>query len=168
MTHTLSPDQTSRSLASAHPGTEMSHRPARPLTVVLAVVGVAVVAGAVNVAVSRLALLAGASATFGALRVSMIIPATLVGVLIATAGWLIIRARARRSSAILRIAVPVALVASFTPDLTVLLTHALPGVTTVGIAALMFMHVVIVAIAVPVLARVAPTRCGPESVRTNA
>jgi hypothetical protein len=75
--------------------------------------------------------------------------ATLVGVLVGTAGWAMIR---RRS--VLRIAVPVALVVSFVPDCLILLG----GATLLNVVGLMLMHIVVAAATVAALSRALPAR----------
>jgi hypothetical protein len=77
---------------------------------------------------------------------------TVVGVLVGTAGWVLVRRFARRPRAALRVLVPVAFVLSLVPDLALLAG----GTSVANVAGLMLMHVVLVGVLVPVLARVLP------------
>jgi hypothetical protein len=54
--------------------------------------------------------------------------------------------------------VPVLAVMSFVPDTVLAITGFIPGTTLTGVVALMLMHLVVVAIAVPLCARLAPVR----------
>jgi uncharacterized protein DUF6069 len=77
---------------------------------------------------------------------------TVAGVLLATAGWALVRRFARRPRAVLRVLVPVVLVLSLVPDLALLAG----GTSVANVVGLMLMHVVVAAALVPVLARVLP------------
>ena len=77
---------------------------------------------------------------------------TVAGVLLATAGWTLVRRFAGRPRAVLRVLVPVVLVLSLVPDLALLAG----GTSVANVVGLMLMHVVVAAVLVPVLARVLP------------
>ncbi len=79
-------------------------------------------------------------------------PLTVVGVLVGTAGWALVRRFARRPRAVLRVLVPVVVVLSFGADLGLMAG----GTTLLNAVGLMLMHVVVAAALVPALARVLP------------
>jgi hypothetical protein len=118
----------------------------------------ALVALAANAVIAMVALAAGASSAFSPLLVFVYGPFTVVGLLAAYAGWRIVRGRARSPRRVLRVLVPVLAVLSFVPDTVLAFTGFIPGTTLTGVVALMLMHLVVVAIAVPVSARLAPVR----------
>jgi hypothetical protein len=66
--------------------------------------------------------------------------------------------RARRPAAVLRILVPVLTVLSFAPDTILAVTRFIPGTSSVAVIGLVLMHLVVVAVAVPICARLAPVR----------
>jgi uncharacterized protein DUF6069 len=113
-----------------------------------------VIAGAANFGVSVIAHAAGASSEFMALNPPVLIAFTVVGMLIGAVGWNLVRTKANRPNAVLRVLVPVVLVVSFVPDL--LLAGKLPGSTTGGVVALMAMHLLVFIVAVPAFIRVLP------------
>jgi Family of unknown function (DUF6069) len=124
--------------------------------VVLAVA--AVVAVLANSVIAFAAIAAGASAGFSPLVAYVYGPFTVVGLLAAYVGWRIIRRRAHRPATVLRVLVPVLSVLSFVPDTLLALTGFIPGTSVTAVVALVIMHLVVVAIAVPVSARLAPLR----------
>ncbi len=69
-----------------------------------------------------------------------------------------VRRRARRPAVVLRVLVPVLTVLSFTPDTILALTGFIPGTSLTAVLALALMHLVVVALAVSVSARLAPVR----------
>ncbi len=129
----------------------------RARTVVVLVVAI-VVAILVNSVIAIVAHAAGASADFSPLLVYVYAPFTLIGFLAAYAGWRIVRRRARRPAVVLRVLVPVLTVLSFTPDTILALTGFIPGTSLTAVLALALMHLVVVALAVSVSARLAPVR----------
>lgn len=129
-----------------------------PARVVLGLLTAVVLAGLLNAGVAMLGHALGVSADFGPFRPTSYLPATVIGVAVGAAGWSIIRSRSSRPARMLAVAVPVAAVVSLSPDLAVLLSHALPGATGLSIGVLMCMHVVLVAVLVPTLSRVLPVR----------
>ena len=131
-----------------------STRTTRSTTLVLAAGVVVAIAANAIVAVSAIA--AGASASYSPLMLPVYGAFTLAGVLVSYLGWRAIAHRARHPRALLSWLVPVVLVASFIPDVLVLVTGAIPGTTLTGAVALMIMHVVVAAIAVPVSAKLTP------------
>lgn len=126
-----------------------------PRTAVLLAAAV-VVAGAANSVIAVSAIAAGASSTYAPLTLPVYLAFTVVGVLAGYAGWRIIRSRAAQSARVLRVVVPVALVLSWVPDVILAITQFIPGTNLTGALALGLMHAVVVAVAVPVYARVAP------------
>jgi hypothetical protein len=117
---------------------------------------------AAAVAVLANTLVAGAALTFGAdpdfapLSTGSYAPATVVGLLAAYLGWQLVRSRSRHPARLLRRLVPGLAVLSFAPDAVLLVTRFLPGTTAIGVLGLATMHVVALAVALPVCARLAP------------
>jgi hypothetical protein len=97
-------------------------------------------------------------AEFPPLQPYVYLPFVVLGLAAATAGWAIVRARATRPAAVLRVLVPVLTVLSLVPDVVLAVTGFIPGTTITGAVALMLMHVTVVGVAVPVLARALPVR----------
>jgi hypothetical protein len=125
--------------------------------VVVLIVGAAVAVLA-NSVIAAIALAAGASGTFSPLIFFVYAPFTVAGLVAGYVGWCIVRRRARRPAATLRVLVPVITVLSFLPDTVLALTRFIPGTSITSVIALALMHIVVVAIAVPVSARLAPVR----------
>jgi hypothetical protein len=128
---------------------------ARTVAIIAAGILVAILANSVIAIAARAA---GASADFAPLLVFVYAPFTLVGFLAAYAGWRIVRRRARRPAAVLRVLVPVLTVLSFAPDAILAITGFIPGASLTAVIALGLMHLVVVAIAVPICARLVPIR----------
>jgi hypothetical protein len=79
-------------------------------------------------------------------------PMTVLGVLIGTAGWALVRRFTRRPRAVLPVLVPVVVVLTFGADLALLAG----GTTLLNAIGLMLMHVVVAVATVFALARVLP------------
>lgn len=126
-----------------------------PRTAVLLAAAV-VVAGAANSVIALSAVAAGASSEYPPLMVPVYLAFTIVGVLAGYAGWRIIRSRAAHPARVLRVLVPVALVLSWVPDVILAIVQFIPGTNLTGAIALALMHAVVVGVAVPVYARIAP------------
>ena len=126
-------------------------------SVVVLIAG-AVVAVLANSVIALAAIAAGASSAFSPLMIYVYGPFTVVGVVAAYVGWRIVRGRSHNPRAILRILVPVLTVLSFTPDTVLALTRFIPGTSSAGLVGLVLMHLVVVAVAVPIGARLAPVR----------
>ncbi|MEU8636462.1 DUF6069 family protein [Amycolatopsis sp. NPDC048633] len=99
--------------------------------------GVAVVAAA---AVNAVIALTASSLDDGGigmgLNAASYLPATVLGLLLGTAGWILI---ARRAPKALRVVVPAVLVLTWVPDLLLLTA----GATAANVAGLMLMHLVV-------------------------
>jgi hypothetical protein len=119
------------------------------------VVGIAI-AVLTNWIIATAALSAGASGAFSPLMIYVFGPFTVLGLLAAYVGWSIVRRRSRRPAATLRMLVPVTTALSFAPDTILALTRFIPGTSVGAVIALALMHLVVVAIAVPMCARLAP------------
>ncbi|MDX8050944.1 DUF6069 family protein [Lentzea sp. BCCO 10_0798] len=121
--------------------------------VVVGLLGSAVVSIAVN---ALIALVAGKFIPAGTERMGLALaeyaPATVIGVLLGTLGWYLVRRSARDPRRVLRVLVPVVVVLSWIPDLGILAG----GASVVNSVALIAMHTVVAATTVPVLARVLP------------
>lgn len=115
------------------------------------------VAGAANALISVVAVAAGAQA-FAPLTPPVYLAFTVLGVLAGYLGWRLVRARAQRPARELRILVPVIVVVSLLPNVALAATAFIPGTTLTGVIALSLMHLVVVAVAVPVYQRIAPVR----------
>jgi hypothetical protein len=124
----------------------------RTAVTLLAAIAVAIVAAEI-IALSAVA--AGATA-FPPLMPLVFGPFAAIGILAGYAGWRIVRSRVRDPRRVLRVLVPVVLVLSFVPDITLMLTQFIPGTSTLGVVALMLMHLTVAGIVVPVSARLAP------------
>jgi hypothetical protein len=114
----------------------------------------AAVAG--NLLISVIARAAGASSGFTPLHPATLIPLTVVGFIAGASGWSVIRARANRPARVLRIAVPTVVVLSFGPDIAVLVSGQMTGVSAGAVLALMCMHLMVAAVAIPAYARALP------------
>lgn len=126
-----------------------------PRTAVLLVAAVAV-AGVANSVIALSAIAAGASSAYSPLMPPVYLAFTVLGVLAGYVGWRLVRARTANPARVLRVVVPVALVLSWVPDVILAIVQFIPGTTTTGALALALMHAVVVGVAVPVYARIAP------------
>ncbi|WP_329790989.1 DUF6069 family protein [Lentzea sp. DG1S-22] len=121
--------------------------------IAVSLLGAAVVAVAVN---ALIAFVAGRFIPEGTERVGLALaeyaPATVIGILLGTLGWYLVRRFAVRPRRVLRTVVPAVVVASWIPDLGILAG----GASIVNSLALIAMHVVVAAVAVPTLSRVLP------------
>lgn len=144
-----------------HPSTRSRMR------VGIILVAAAVVAILLNAAVAAVAVAAGAPSGYGPLTPPAYGLFTVLGVGIGWLGWLLVLRRSRDPRRTLSVLVPVVLVASFAPDILLLVLRFIPGTTTSAAIALMAMHVVVVLVAVPayVLAtrQLTPVRSGSAS-----
>jgi hypothetical protein len=129
--------------------------PTRAHTLPILVAGI-LVAILANSIIAIVAHAAGASADFSPLLFFVYAPFTLVGFLAAYVGWRVVRRRAHRAATVLRVLVPVLTVLSFTPDGVLAITGFIPGASLSAVVALGLMHLVVVAIAVPICARLVP------------
>ncbi|MCX5247462.1 DUF6069 family protein [Streptomyces sp. NBC_00201] len=127
----------------------------RSLTVVAGLLAAAVVAVLGNVVVAFLAHAAGASEDFDPLHLPAYAPLTVFGVVLGAIGWAVVRRVAKNPAGLLRWLVPVLVVVSFAPDLS-LLGGGTPGSGPLAVAALMVMHVVVAVVAVVAYRRVLP------------
>jgi hypothetical protein len=126
-----------------------------PRTALLLVAAFAV-AGLANTVVALAAVAAGASSTFAPLLPPAYLTFTALGVAGGYLGWRIIRRITARAARVLRVLVPVALVLSWVPDVILAIVQFIPGTNLTGAVGLALMHAVVVAVAVPVFARLAP------------
>lgn len=115
-----------------------------------------VVAVVLDVVIALITLAAGASDDFQPLKPGAYVFFTVVGVLVATAGWAAIR-RTRRAASTLRWLVPTVLVISLVPDILVGADpSAMAGADWTGVIGLMVMHVAVAAVIVAMLIRTLP------------
>ncbi|MFE2420870.1 DUF6069 family protein [Streptomyces hokutonensis] len=145
-------------MSGSVPEAESSAPPAprsRGLTVVAGLLAAAVVAVLGNVVVAVLAHAAGASDDFAPLHLSAYAPLTVFGVVLGAIGWAVVRRVAKNPVGLLLWLVPVLVVVSFVPDLS-LLGGGTPGSGPLAVAALMVMHVVVAVVAVTAYWRVLP------------
>lgn len=124
------------------------------LTLAVAVV----VAIAVNAVVAAVAVATGASASYGPLTFPAYGLFTALGVVAGWIGWSVVQRKARDPRRTLSILVPTVAVASFVPDVLLLAWGFVPGTTAGAVIALMVMHLVVVAVAVPTYAFVSRRR----------
>jgi hypothetical protein len=132
-----------------------SAAPARPGRTVGLLVAGAVVAGVATTVIALTAQAVGAG-DFPPLKPLVYLPFVVLGIAAATAGWAIVRARATDAGRLLRVLVPVLTVLSLVPDVVLAVTEFIPGTTLTGAVALGLMHLTVVGVAVPVLARALP------------
>ncbi|SEQ77114.1 hypothetical protein SAMN05216188_10544 [Lentzea xinjiangensis] len=124
--------------------------------VVLGVAAAVVVASIGNAIVSWVARELGADpAAVEGLQPKAYVVLTALGVVVAAVAWAVIRRRAEDPARTLGRLVPVVVVLSFLADVPLFF---LPGASVVGVVALMVMHVVVAAVAVPIFHRVLPVR----------
>ncbi|MET8761941.1 DUF6069 family protein [Lentzea sp. NPDC004782] len=122
--------------------------------VVLGVLATIVLASAANTVVALVARALGAdAAVIQGLTPQAYVFLTVVGVVVAAGAWAVIRRKAARPNALLRKLVPAVVAVSLVPDV---LLFGIPGASPIGVVALMLMHVVVAAIAVPVFRTVLP------------
>jgi hypothetical protein len=124
--------------------------------VVLGVAAAIVIASIGNAAVSYVAQVLGADAN----AVQGLLPRgyvvlTALGVIIAAFAWASIRKRAKDPARTLSKLVPIVVVLSWLLDVPLFFQ---PGSSVLGVVALMVMHVVVAAVAVPIFHRVLPVR----------
>ncbi|MFD5827131.1 DUF6069 family protein [Lentzea sp. NPDC060358] len=123
--------------------------------VVVGLLGAAVVSIAVN---ALIALVAGKIIPAGADRKGLALaeyaPATVIGILLGTLGWYLVRRFVADPRRVLRVLVPVVVVLSWIPDLGIMAG----GATLVNSLALILMHLVVAAATVPTLSRVLPLK----------
>ncbi|MDX3659277.1 DUF6069 family protein [Streptomyces sp. ID05-26A] len=121
--------------------------------VVVGLLGAAVISIAVN---ALIALVAGRFVPDGTERMGLAVaeyaPATVIGIVLGTLGWYLVRRFARDPRRVLRVLVPAVVVVSWIPDLGILAG----GASLVNSLALIAMHTVVAAATVPVLSRVMP------------
>jgi Family of unknown function (DUF6069) len=134
---------------------EISTHRLAPVVAVAAGVIIAIGANSID---AFAAIAAGASSSFAPLWPAVYAPFSAIGVVAAFIGWSIIRRRSSRPAAVLRVLVPVLAVLSFVPDAVLLATGFIPGASLTAVLALAIMHVVVVAVAVPLCLRLAPVR----------
>ncbi len=120
------------------------------------VAGVGVAASVVNGVIAQIALALGADSSFVPLQPAAYVFLTVVGVLLALAGWTLVRHFSSRPARLLRVLVPAVLLASFVPDLT--LAPQMPGASPLGVIALVLMHITTTAIIVLGFTRTHPVR----------
>ena len=147
------------------PSERSAHAPGRgrlasPVRIVLGLLSAIAIALVATTIIARVAVAAGADPGFEPFTFKAYGVFTIAGVLAGFVGWLTIRALTSRAAVALAILVPAVLLASFIPDLGFLGAWGEPS--TIGGIALMAMHLVIVAVAVPTYQVIAPVRFARE------
>lgn len=133
-----------------------SSRPSPRLVAAVTLGVAAIVAVGANTVVALAAVAAGASSTFAPLSIAVYAPFTVAGLLAGYVGWRLMRGRSRRPRRTLLLLVPIVLVLSFVPDTIAMIVGFIPGGSATAYLGLMLMHVVVVAVGVPVFASIAP------------
>jgi hypothetical protein len=133
-------------------------RPALHIVVILVVA--VLVAVAVNAAVAAVAVAAGASADYGPLTFPAYTLFTVLGIVAGWVGWSLVRRYARSPRRALTALVPVVALVSLVPNVLLLAFRFIPDTTVPAVVALMLMHIVVIAVAVP--AYVLASRAGSE------
>lgn len=123
-------------------------------TLVVAALASAVAAGLLGL----VALALGASPDFPPVQPYIAMPFAAAGTLAAIGGWVLVVRLVSRSSAALRVIVPVALVLSWIPDAVLLATGFVPGGSPLAVVALMLMHAAAAASGVLAGRRIAPAQ----------
>jgi hypothetical protein len=131
--------------------------------VLLSTVIGAVVASIANAVVAIAGRAAGADPAIQGLTPPAYITFTVIGVLAGAIGWALIR-RTRSAARTLTILVPVILVLSLIPDVALAMSAGSSGIVTAAIT-LGVMHVVTVAIAVPIYRKFLPISHTTETAR---
>ncbi|MGI5240269.1 DUF6069 family protein [Dactylosporangium sp. CA-139066] len=116
---------------------------------VLILLGAIIGAVAVNAVVAAVAVGAGASASSGPLQLPVYGALTALGVVGGWLGWRAVHRRSARPRAVLAVLVPAVTLVSFVPDLALLALRFIPDTGPAAVVALMVMHLVVVAFAVP-------------------
>ncbi len=140
-------------MTTQHPAVGASPSAARTIVTLIVVAAVAVAA---NSLVAWIAILIGADPAFPPLMPAVFGGLTVVGLAIAYLGWRLVRRRARSPRRVLAVIVPALLVLSFVPDVVTMAVGFIPHGSPLGYVALMIMHPIVVALAVPAFLRVAP------------
>ena len=115
----------------------------------LILLGVIVGAVGLNTVVAVVARHGGAGASFAPLQLPVYGGFSAVGVIAGWIGWQLVRRRSTRPRSLLMVLVPVVTVLSVVPDVALLALQFIPDSNATAVAALMVMHVVVVALAVP-------------------
>jgi stage V sporulation protein SpoVS len=134
-------------MASSSIASTASSRTWLRTTVILVIAAVAAIA--VNYAVAAVAISGGAPAHYGPLTIPAYVSFTIVGVVAGWVGWSLALRRAHDPRRVLTVLVPVVALASFVPDVVLLVFGFIPGTTVGAVVALMVMHLVVLAFAVP-------------------
>jgi hypothetical protein len=123
--------------------------------ILLSLLAAGVLASIVNIVIGIAARAAGGDATVTGMMIPAEIGATIFGLLFGAIGWIIVRRAAKRPARVLSVLVPVVFVLSLIP---VIGFGAQSGTTSVWTAmvGLGIMHLVTIAIAVPVYRRFLP------------
>ncbi|MFC9845130.1 DUF6069 family protein [Streptomyces sp. NPDC060223] len=130
-------------------------RPGR-LVVIGGVLAAIVASSIIEAVVASIARAAGASDDFMPLQASAFVFFTVVGLVVGAIGWIIVRSRSEAPESMLRKLVPAVLAISFIPDLAMLASDYSPHSNTVGVVALLVMHVVVAAVGVFTFHKVLP------------
>ena len=143
--------------ATLAPAPASTARPAASTrrTVALTAAGV-VIAGVATSIVALTVTALGLADGFAPLRPAVYLPFVAIGVIAAVIGWRIIRSRVANPARVLRVLVPLVLVASFIPDTILIITRFIPGTTVTGGLSLSIMHLIVAAVAVPLAQWIAP------------
>lgn len=131
--------------------------------IALILLGAIVLAVVVNAVVAAIAVAAGAPSGYGPLTIPALISMTAVGVLAGWVGWRLVQRRARDPRRVLTVLVQVVVLVSFVPDVLLLVTRFIPGTTTGAVLALMVMHLVVAAVAVPAYRLASPGERTPSA-----
>lgn len=120
------------------------------IRIVAAMLGIVIVVTvAANTLVAGSAEGLGASSGFAPLTLPVYGAFTAVGVVAGWLGWRIVLRRAARPRTVLTLLVPLVTALSMVPDLLLLALRFIPGANAADVVALMVMHIMVVAHAVP-------------------
>jgi hypothetical protein len=96
--------------------------------------------------------------SFEPLAAGSFVPATIAGAVAGAIGWRLIVEHHRQAAKLLLWLTPTVLALSLIPDVMMLVDDSEPGTTVVRVFALMFMHLAVGAVSVPVYRRFMPPR----------
>lgn len=135
---------------SALPTTQPVPRTRARVPLVLALA--AAVAVGVDALVAQVAITAGAPSTYGPLMLPAHASFAIAGVVIGWFAWRAVHRRSTDPRRTLRRLVPLVVLASFVPDVLLLVLGFVPGANVPAVVALMLMHLVVLACALPACA----------------
>ncbi|MFD8810687.1 DUF6069 family protein [Streptomyces sp. NPDC059627] len=137
---------------NAVPSRSLSGRPLVALVTAVAIV----LSVIVELVVAAFAHAAGSSSDFAPLTAAGLIPPTVLGLLIASVTWHLVRARAKNPQAVMRRMVPTVVLLSLVPDVQLGISKREAHTTWAEVLVLMVLHLLVSAIGVYLFHRTMP------------